>query len=142
MDAQLAGNQALAEIERNRVAHAQGIRDALRQGNEVLAQQLAKQQALGDLDARAKQLRRAPWQVQADRREQEKQDQAIRHINAIEKNNPNSKPADGRNWVSPAAAKARAEFAARHALPIVAGAKDQLKDIKANVIIVQQIKPQ
>jgi len=141
MDAQLAGNKALADIERNRVQHAQAIRDALRAGNPALAEQLAKQQALGDLEARAKQLRRTPQQVRDDRKEQEAQDRAIRQINAIEKNNPNSRPADGRNRVSPAAARARAEFAARHALPNVAAAAQQLKDITANMIVVKQIKP-
>lgn len=141
IEAQMAGNKALAAIEQNRVGHAQAIRDAIRQGNPELAKQIAMQQALGDLDARAKQLRRTPQQVRDERKEQEKQDLAIRHINAIEKNNPNQVAADGRNRVSPAAARARAEFAARHAPPIVKAADNQVKEIKAQTIIVQQIKP-
>ena len=142
IQAQMAGNKALAGIEQNRVAHAQAIRDALRQGHPEIAKQIAMQQALGDLDVRAKQLRRTPKQVRDERKEQEKQDRAIRQINAAEKLNPNAVAADGRNHVSKAAALARAEFAARHAAPILKAADKQLNEIKANTIVVQQIKSQ
>jgi nucleotidyltransferase/DNA polymerase involved in DNA repair len=80
--------------------------------------------------------------VRDERKEQEKQDRAIRQINAAEKLNPNAVAADGRNHVSKAAALARAEFAARHAAPILKAADKQLNEIKANTIVVQQIKSQ
>lgn len=139
-DAELAGNKRLADLEKNRVQYAEQIREAKRHGNDELAEQLRKQQRLNELEIKAADYRKTPQQRRDERREQEKQDLAIRHINAMEKNNPNSVPADGRNHVSPAAAKARAEFAARHALPLAAVGKNDAKDIRANTIIVTTLK--
>jgi hypothetical protein len=141
LDANMAGNKTLAEIESHRVANAQKIRDAIREGNDELAQQYAKQQALNDLESRARQLRRTPKQIQDERKEQEAQDRAIRHINAVEKNNPNSVASDGRNHVSAATQKARAEYAARHAAPIIKKANDKINNITADTIVVTTIKP-
>lgn len=78
--------------------------------------------------------------MRAERREQEQQDLAIRRINAAEKLNPNAVAADGRLHVSKAAARARAEFAARHAAPAVKAADRQVNEIKAKTIVVQAIK--
>ena len=139
-DAELAGNAQLAALKKNQLTIDAQIRQAKREGRDDVAEQLRQQQRLNELEIKAAAYRMTPQQRRDERKEQEAQDLAIRHINAMEKNNPNSVAADGRNHVSKAAAKARAEYAARHALPNVNDAKKQLNDITANTIIVNQIK--
>ena len=140
LDVQLAGNKALADLTKNRLGFELKIAQAVHEKRFDVAEELRKQQALSELEIKAKQLRRTPKQVRDERKEQEKQDLAIRHINAIEKNNPNQIAADGRNHISKAAARARAEFAARHAAPAVKAADKQVNEIKAKTIVVQAIK--
>ena len=142
LDVQLAGNKALADLTKNRLGFELKIAQAVHEKRFDVAKELREQQALSELEIKAKQLRRTPKQVRDERKEQEKQDLAIRHINAIEKNNPNQIAADGRNHISKAAARARAEFAARHAAPAVKAADKQVNEIKAKTIVVQQIKSQ
>lgn len=162
LEAQMAGNKTIADLEKNRVAHADALRNALRLGNDELANQIAKNQAINDLEIRAQQIRKTPQQRNDERREQQKQDQAIRVANARDKVEQDAKARDAaedeRNkkfgfrprqnasfrrsgeFVSPATAKARAEFAARHAPKNVAAAQDKLNQINAQTIIVQEIK--
>jgi len=140
LDVQLAGNKALADLTKNRLGFEMKIAQAVHEKRFDVAEELKKQQALSELEIKAKQLRRTPNQVRAERREQEQQDLAIRRINAAEKLNPNAIAADGRNHVSKAAARARAEFAARHAAPAVKAADKQVNEIKAKTIVVQAIK--
>ena len=187
MESEIAGNKTLASIEANRAQHAQAIRDALRAGNTELANQLAKQQALSDLEAKVKQFQETPKEKADGRKAQDAHDHAVRTVEKREKDvsdraNAFRKPdqealnrveakigtgkfderdikrkkqlearigrsdneilgrTDSNRHISKSAAEAAKANAARHALPNVNAAKQQLQDIKANTIIVQQIK--
>jgi len=125
LDAQLAGNKALADLTKNRLDFEMKIAQAVHEKRFDNAKELRDQQARTELEIKARQLMRTPKQIREERKEQEKHDRAIRQINAAEKLNPNAVAADGRNRVSKATQLARDEFALRHAEPI----KDARKPI-------------
>jgi hypothetical protein len=160
LDAQLAGNKALSDLTKNRLDFEMKIAQAKHEKRFDVAKELKDQQSKSELEIKAQQLMRTPQQVRADRREQEKHDRAIRHINAVERNNPNQIAADERNRVSKAAQLAREQFALRHAEPIMKDARKPIGDakkralpaappadkkvneFKAQTLIVTQIKSQ
>lgn len=132
--AHLAGNQKLADLERNRAQYQIQITEAMRHGKPEIAAQLRIQERLNELEIKARDLLKTPQQRAQERKEQDKFDQAQRTVNAREKDiraraddlrrsNPRKYAGmsddevlgrvDSRDHISKATAKARADFAAR-----------------------------
>jgi hypothetical protein len=85
INAQAAGNKKLAALAQIRAQFELNIADAIRQGNDVKAMELAKQQAAAELGARAADIRKTPQERQAERKEQQAQGLAERTADARDK---------------------------------------------------------
>ncbi len=186
MNAELAGNKLLSDLQKNELDFELKIKQARHEHRLDLVAELTAQRELNNLQIRAAQLRKTPQQLNDDRKEQQAQNRAVQLANAQDKNRVAAEArdaADAAKWakggkmapleaggmakerearadalkadrekekipgfaragerISPAAARARAEFLARHPLPNPANKAAQAQDIKAQNIIVANIK--
>jgi len=85
INAQAAGNQKLAALAQVRAQFELQIADAIRQGNDNKARELARQQAAAELGARAADFRKTPQDRQAEIKEQQSRGLAERTTNARDK---------------------------------------------------------
>jgi len=84
-EVQMSGTARVAAIEQNRVQFANQIAKALHEGDEELANQLGKQQAINDLQAEANELLKSPAQKAKEAKEQRKNEAALRVAAARDK---------------------------------------------------------
>jgi hypothetical protein len=149
INAQAAGNKKLAALAQIRAQFELQIADAIRQGNAPKAKELAKQQAAAELGAKAADLRKTPQERQTERKEQAANDKAERLVNARERDKENRRKrgaynqTDSNDFTSPAAAKARKEFADRNEKRLLAagqGAIDRANNFQAKVLNVGELK--
>jgi hypothetical protein len=82
---QMSGTARVAAIEQNRVQFANQIAKALHEGDNALANQLGKQQAMNDLQAEANELLKTPAQKAKEAKEQRKNEAALRVAAARDK---------------------------------------------------------
>ncbi len=82
---QMSGTARVAAIEQNRVQFANQIAKALHDGDNALAKQLGKQQAINDLQAEANELLKSPAQKAKEAKEQRKNEAALRVAAARDK---------------------------------------------------------
>lgn len=82
---QMSGTARVAAIEQNRVQFANQIAKALHDGDNALAKQLGKQQAMNDLQAEANELLKSPAQKAKEAKEQRKNEAALRVAAARDK---------------------------------------------------------
>jgi len=85
INAQAAGNQKLAALAQVRAQFELQITDAIRQGNDNKARELARQQAAAELGVRAADIRKNPQQRAQEVKEQQAQGLAERTANARDK---------------------------------------------------------
>jgi hypothetical protein len=85
INAQAAGNQKLAALAQVRAQFELQIADAIRQGNDNKARELARQQAAAELGVRAADIRKNPQQRAQEVKEQQAQGLAERTANARDK---------------------------------------------------------
>jgi hypothetical protein len=85
INAQAAGNQKLAALAQVRAQFELQIADAIRQGNDNKARELANQQAAAELGVRAADIRKNPQQRAQEVKEQQAQGLAERTANARDK---------------------------------------------------------
>jgi len=85
INAQAAGNQKLAALAQIRAQFELQIADAIRQGNDNKARELARQQAAAELGVRAADIRKNPQQRAQEVKEQQAQGLAERTANARDK---------------------------------------------------------
>jgi len=165
IEAHLAGNKKLAELESNRAKFELQIAEAARLHNWHVAEQLRRQERLNELEIKARDLMKTPKQREEERREQMKFDQAQRIVAAREKDR-HERAEQLRKWnparygrmtddqilgrdvrvgerISAATARARAEFAARQkqAPNQNAPANMALQNITAATIVVKSLEP-
>jgi hypothetical protein len=84
-EVQMSGTARVAAIEQNRVQFANQIAKALHEGDEELAKQLGKQQAINDLQVEANELLKSPAQKAKEAKEQRKNEAALRVAAARDK---------------------------------------------------------
>ena len=77
-EVQMSGTARVAAIEQNRVQFANQIAKALHDGDNALANQLGKQQAMNDLQAEANELLKTPAQKTKEAKERRKNEAALR----------------------------------------------------------------
>ena len=82
---QMSGTARVAAIEQNRVQFANQIAKALHDGDNALAKQLGKQQAINNLQAEANELLKSPAQKAKEAKEQRKNEAALRVAAAQDK---------------------------------------------------------
>jgi len=82
---QMSGTARVAAIEQNRVQFANQIAKALHDGDNALAKQLGKQQAINDLQVEANELLKSPAQKAKEAKEQRKNEVALRVAAAQDK---------------------------------------------------------
>jgi len=82
---QMSGTARVAAIEQNRVQFANQIAKALHEGDDELAKQLGKQQAINDLQVEANELLKSPAQKAKEAKEQRKNEAALRVAAARDK---------------------------------------------------------
>ena len=82
---QMSGTARVAAIEQNRVQFANQIAKALHDGDNALAKQLGKQQAINNLQAEANELLKSPAQKAKEAKEQRKNESALRVAAARDK---------------------------------------------------------
>jgi len=82
---QMSGTARVAAIEQNRVQFANQIAKALHEGDNELANQLGKQQAINDLQVEANELLKSPAQKAKEAKEQRKNEAALRVAAARDK---------------------------------------------------------
>jgi len=149
IEAQAAGNKKLAALAQIRAQFELQIADAIRQGNAPKAKELAKQQAAAELGAKAADLRKTPQERQAERKEQAENNRLERLVNAREKDKADRRrrgafdATDSADFTSPAAEKARKEFADRNEKRLLAagkGAIDRANNFQAKVLNVGELK--
>jgi len=149
IEAQAAGNKKLAALAQIRAQFELQIADAIRQGNAPKAKELAKQQAAAELGAKAADLRKTPQERQAERKEQAENNRIERLVNAREKDKADRRrrgafdATDSADFTSPAAEKARKEFADRNERRLLAagkGAIDRANNFQAKVLNVGELK--
>jgi hypothetical protein len=84
-EVQMTGTARVAAIEQNRVQFANQIAKALHEGDNELANQLGKQQAINDLQVEANELLKSPAQKAKEAKEQRKNEAALRVAAARDK---------------------------------------------------------
>jgi hypothetical protein len=84
-EVQMSGTARVAAIEQNRVQFANQIAKALHEGDNELAKQLGKQQAINDLQVEANELLKSPAQKAKEAKEQRKNEAALRVAAARDK---------------------------------------------------------
>ena len=84
-EVQMSGTARVAAIEQNRVQFANQIAKALHDGDNALAKQLGKQQAMNDLQAEANELLKTPAQKAKEAKERRKNEAALRVAAAQDK---------------------------------------------------------
>lgn len=84
-EVQMSGTARVAAIEQNRVQFANQIAKALHEGDDALAKQLGKQQAMNDLQAEANELLKSPAQKSKEAKERRKNEAALRVAAAQDK---------------------------------------------------------
>jgi len=82
---QMSSTARVAAIEQNRVQFANQIAKALHDGDNALAKQLGKQQAMNDLQAEANEILKSPAQKAKEAKEQRKNEAALRVAAARDK---------------------------------------------------------
>jgi len=82
---QMSGTARVAAIEQNRVQFANQIAKALHEGDNALANQLGKQQAINNLQAEANELLKTPAQKAKEAKERRKNEAALRVAAAQDK---------------------------------------------------------
>jgi hypothetical protein len=108
-EVQMTGTARVAAIEQNRVQFANQIAKALHEGDEALAKQLGKQQAINDLQVEANELLKSPKQKADEAKEQRKKNKALDTAAAQKKARDE------------AAAREKAKFMADNALRVAHG---------------------
>ena len=108
-EVQMTGAARVAAIEQNRVQFANQIAKALHEGDEALAKQLGKQQAINELQIEANELLKSPKQKADEAKEQRKKNKALDTAEAQKKARDES------------AAKEKAKFMADNALRVAHG---------------------
>lgn len=84
-EVQMSGTARVAAIEQNRVQFANQIAKALHDGDNALAKQLGKQQAMNDLQAEANEILKTPAQKAKEAKEKSKNEAALRVAAARDK---------------------------------------------------------
>ena len=166
---QMSGTARVAAIEQNRVQFANQIAKALHEGDNELAKQLGKQQAINDLQAEANELLKSPAQKAKEAKEQRKNEAALRVAAAQDKARGEGAARDKEKFMadnamrvahglaplpmpehfgpvragdrgSRATRKAIADAAERNAPKNVAAAKNEINEFKAQTLIVTSVK--
>jgi hypothetical protein len=166
---QMSGTARVAAIEQNRVQFANQIAKALHEGDNELAKQLGKQQAINDLQIEANELLKSPAQKAKEAKEQRKNEAALRVAAAQDKARGEGAARDKEKFMadnamrvahgleplpmpehfgpvragdrgSRATRKAIEDAAARNAPKNVGAAQNQINEFVAKTLIVTAVK--
>lgn len=149
IDSEILGNKKLADLARIRAQRELEVADAIRNQNAPLAKEIAQQQALEELQARAADLAKTPAQQASERKQQMENNRLIRLAAAREKDKEDrasrgaKNQIDSRDWTSTATEKAVQGFADRNQKRILGAAERavvQAQNFKAETLTVNQIK--
>jgi hypothetical protein len=168
-EVQMSGTARVAAIEQNRVQFANQIAKALHEGDNELAKQLGKQQAINDLQVEANELLKSPAQKAKEAKEQRKNEAALRVAAAQDKARGEGAARDKQKFMadnamrvahglaplpmpehfgpvragdrgSRATRKAIEDAAARNAPKNVGAAQNQINEFVAKTLIVTAVK--
>jgi hypothetical protein len=168
-EVQMSGTARVAAIEQNRVQFANQIAKALHEGDNELAKQLGKQQAINDLQVEANELLKTPAQKAKEAKEQRKNEAALRVAAAQDKARGEGAARDKEKFMadnamrvahglaplpmpehfgavragdrgSRATRKAIEDAAARNAPKNVGAAQNQINEFVAKTLIVTAVK--
>jgi hypothetical protein len=168
-EVQMTGTARVAAIEQNRVQFANQIAKALHEGDNELANQLGKQQAINDLQVEANELLKSPAQKAKEAKEQRKNEAALRVAAAQDKARGEGAARDKEKFMadnamrvahglaplpmpehfgpvragdrgSRATRKAIEDAAARNAPKNVGAAQNQINEFVAKTLIVTAVK--